>query len=84
MKNEDNNTSAEVFGGAIWQAQMVLNLLENAGIKAYLQDEAVGSLNLPWASPGGVGVVKVVVSASDYEAAQKVVEDYEENSRDEK
>ena len=47
MKNNKEIESIEIFNGIIWQAQMVKNLLENSGIEAFLQDEIIGSLNLP-------------------------------------
>ena len=58
---------------------MVKNLLENSGIEAFLQDEIIGSLNLPWAAPGGIGLVKVMISSSDYENAKLIVDEYEKN-----
>ncbi len=82
MENKDKITSAEVYNGPVWQAQMVINLLQNAGVEAFLQNEASGSLHLPWASPGGVGEAKVVVSGTNYEKARKIVEEYENNSDD--
>ena len=77
MKNNKQIEAIEIFNGTTWQAQMVKNLLENSGIEAFLQDEITGSLNLPWASPGGTGLVKVMVSGSDYENAKLIVEAYE-------
>ena len=77
MENKDKMHTHEVFNGVLWQAQMVKNLLENEGIEAFLQDENVGSLHLPWESPGGIGLVRVVVAESDFEKAIKIVGDYE-------
>ncbi len=79
MKNDNVVKSIEIFNGITWQAQMVKNLLENSGIEAFLQDEIVGSLNLPWAAPGGLGLVKVIVLSSDYENAKLIVDEYEKN-----
>lgn len=76
MENRDQMHSVEVFVGVMYQAQMVKNLLENAGIEAFLHDENIGSLHLPWASPGGVGLVKVVVVETDAEQAAEIVEQY--------
>lgn len=58
---------------------MVKSLLENVEIEAFLQDKIIGSLNLPWDAPGGMGLVKVVVAESDYEKANLIVEEYKEN-----
>ncbi len=79
MNKENQIRSVEIFRGMIFQAQMVVNLLENAGIDAYLQDEITGTLNLPWDNAGGVGMVKVTVSSADLEQAQVVVEEYKKN-----
>ncbi len=79
MTKENQIRSVEIFRGMIFQAQMVVNLLENAGIDAYLQDEITGTLNLPWDNAGGVGMVKVTVSSADLEQAQVVVEEYKKN-----
>lgn len=79
MTEKNQIRSVEIFTGMIYQAQMVVNLLENAGVDAYLQDEITGTLNLPWDNPGGVGMVKVTVSSADLEQAQAVVEEYKKN-----
>ncbi len=66
----------EVFAGNIIEAGMVCSLLESAGIHAYLKDEIMGTMN-PWfVSAGGVGAVKVLVSALDFETSKLLVEDY--------
>ena len=83
MTKENQIRSVEIFRGMIYQAQMVVNLLENAGIDAYLQDEITGTLNLPWDNAGGVGMVKVTVSSADLEQAQVVVEEYKKNLQEE-
>ena len=61
------------------QASLVISLLENAEIEAYLKDEFTGVL-YPWhSSPGGVGAVKVIVSSVDQVKAKMVVDEYEIN-----
>ncbi len=79
MSNDKEIRSVEIFRGAVYQAQMVQNLLENAGIDSYLQDEISGTLNLPWDNTGGVGTVKVTVSSADYDEALSVVQEYKKN-----
>jgi hypothetical protein len=79
MHKDNEIRSIEIFRGMIYQAQMVVNLLENAGVDAYLQDQITGTLNLPWDNSGGIGMVKVTVSSIDYEKAKAVVEEYEQN-----
>ena len=79
METYKNTESAEIFTGIIWQAEMVKNLLANAGIKAYLADEIIGTLELPWNAPVGIGSVKVIVSKFDYDKAKLIVEEYKKN-----
>lgn len=79
MSNDKEIHSVEIFRGAIYQAQMVQNLLENAGIESWLLDEISGTLNLPWDNTGGVGTVKVTVSSADYDEALSVVQEYKKN-----
>ena len=69
----------EIFAGNIIEAGMVSSLLESSGIHAYLKDEIMGTMN-PWfVSAGGVGAVKVLVSALDFETATLLVKDYRNN-----
>jgi hypothetical protein len=64
----------EVFEGTLFQSQMVVNLLENEGIEAFLRDEILGTRSPTWRSAGGV---KVIVSSRDFDKAKLVVDDYE-------
>ena len=58
-----------VYAGDQIEANIIKGLLENSEIKAFLQDEMVGSW-APWyAAPGGVGAVKVVVAQKDADQA---------------
>ena len=82
METDKNIESVEIFTGIIWQAEMVKNLLENADIKAYLTDEIIGALELPWNAPGGIGSVKVLVSNFDYDKAKLIVEEYKKNLKE--
>lgn len=82
MSNNNEIRSVEIFRGAVYQAQMVKNLLENAGIESWLLDEISGTLNLPWDNTGGVGTVKVTVSSADYDEALSVVQEYKKNIAD--
>ena len=79
MSNDKEIRSVEIFRGAVYQAQMVKNLLENAGIESWLLDEISGTLNLPWDNTGGVGTVKVTVSSANYDEALAVVQEYKKN-----
>lgn len=80
---EDKTNSAEVFAGTGWQAEMVRNLLENEGISSFLKNEIIGTI-LPFGtSPGGVGAVKVIVSEEFKERAMAIVDEYNENLKEE-
>ena len=82
MKPDKEIKPIEVFAGTAIQTNMLISLLENAEIEAYLNDEFTGTL-YPWhTTPGGVGAVKIFVSSADYEKAKIVVDEYESNLRD--
>jgi len=55
---------------------MLVNILENEGIKAFINNEVVGTL-FPFYTTPGMGAVKVIVSESDAEKAKMLVEDFE-------
>ena len=78
MKTNHKIIPVEVFSGKIWETEMVKNLLENAGIQTFLQDEIIGSL-YPIVNPGSFGSVKVMVSNLDLEAAKEIVQEYEKS-----
>jgi hypothetical protein len=71
METKDKDQPIEIFSGMEWQAEMIKDLLHNEGIQAFLNNQILGSLNLPWE---GTGTVKVVVARQDYEKALQVVE----------
>jgi hypothetical protein len=81
MDSTNNFNPVEVFAGTPWEAALVKSLLENAEIKVFLKDE-IGGTTMPWQiSPGGINVVKVVVSDHDLEIAQQVVKDFESSRK---
>jgi hypothetical protein len=83
MKNEDSTKLIEVYDGTAWQAGIVISMLNDAGINAFLKDAILGTLNPWWAAPGGAGAVKIIVAESDAENAMQVVEEFEKNSKSE-
>lgn len=79
MAKKDEIVPVEVFSGTIWEAGMVKNLLESAGIETFLRDENTGTL-APWyTAPGGMGSIKVIVSSVDCDNAVLIVAEYEKN-----
>ncbi|NLK56353.1 MAG: DUF2007 domain-containing protein [Bacteroidales bacterium] len=79
MKTEEEIRPIEIFTGTVWQAVMLKNLLEDAGIKVYLRNEINGTIFPFLTSFDGAGVVRVVVASSDYETANKIANEYKEN-----
>ena len=84
MNSDKQFRPIEVFAGTIMQASLVKSLLEDEGIEVFLKDEFVGSMHPWYASAGGAGAVKVVVSGADFEKAKQVVLKYESNLNDNK
>lgn len=82
MKTTKETEPVEIFAGTSWQTEMVKSLLANADIEAFVIDGIVGTLNPWYTAPGGAGAVRLFVSGSDYERAKQVVDEYEENLRE--
>jgi hypothetical protein len=77
MAKNYENTPVEIYSGSAWQAGIVKTLLEDSEVKAYIQDEILGTL-VPWnTAPGGAGAVRIFVSSNDFTLAKKIVEEYE-------
>ena len=76
MENQNDIRSVEVFSGALWQSTMVQNILIDNNIKAFLENELMGTV-APWrVSAGGFNPVRVIVSNLDYESAIKLIEKF--------
>ncbi|WP_421871639.1 putative signal transducing protein [Marinoscillum sp.] len=83
MSEEANIALTEVYSSTFIEACQVKNLMEHAGIIAFLKDEYIGTI-FPWHSaPGGSGAVKVYVAKVDVENAQKIISKYEGQSTEE-
>lgn len=71
--------SVEIFAGNSLEAGFIQSLLDNAGIKSWLKDEILGTLN-PWVvSAGGAGAVKVMVSSLDFQEAKSILENFKKS-----
>lgn len=79
MKTDPEIKAIVAFTGTPWQAGMVKSLLEDEGIKAFLNDMNRADYNPGWNLPGEGGSVRVFISSLDYERAKKVVDVYVEN-----
>lgn len=76
MKDQNDIKLVEAFAGELWQATMIQNILEDNQIKAFLENELMGTVQ-PWTVvAGGLNPVKVIVSSANYEQATKLIEEY--------
>ncbi len=82
MQQKDPYKPVIVYSGNAVDAHLIRAYLQSGGIEAFVQDEMSGTL-LPYAaSVGGVGAVKVLVAIRDREEAQKMVQEFLNNLRD--
>ena len=65
-----------IFTGAVWQAEQLRGLLQNAGIDAFLRDEVMGRIDAPALAAGAIGAVKVVVTREHAAQAEQVLRDF--------
>lgn len=77
MTADDNTPLVEVFTGTPWEAELVKGLLESAGIEAALKDDNLGSMAPSMSVNVGLGGMRVIVAAEDYEVASQLVESRE-------
>jgi hypothetical protein len=81
MTDKKDIVPMEIFMGIAWEAEMVKNLLENEGIKAFIKDDIIGTI-APFYTTPGLGSVKLVVSSDDYEKAGAIVAEFQKNRSD--
>lgn len=78
MNENSELDPVEIFAGTSWEAGMLISILADNEIEAFLNDVNVGTV-APWvAEPGGAGAVKVVVAVKDYEKAARLVKNFRE------
>jgi len=70
----------EVFSGTSWQIGMVNTLLENAGIKAFIKDDIMGTFNPWWTAGCGGDSITLCVGTDDYEKVIQIAMNYDNNS----
>jgi hypothetical protein len=72
-----------IFDGSYFEAMIVRNLLEGAGITVFVQNEYMSTIE-PWVvTSGGLNPVKLQVNEDDFEKAKQIVDDYrKQNSTD--
>lgn len=76
MKAHNESNLIEVFEGNPIEAGSCQSLLEESGIKAFIENEFMGSIAQWQITGGGAGAVKVIVAKSDYEEALKLIHEY--------
>jgi len=78
MDSSKDNEPVVVFTGHAWEAEMLVNILENEGISAFVNNEVIGTL-FPFYTTPGMGAVRVVVSKADEEMAKMRVAIFEKD-----
>lgn len=78
MNEHQTNEPVVVFTGHAWEAEMLVTILDNEGIKAFVNNEVIGTL-FPFYTTPGMGAVRVVVSKTDAEKANMVVADFQKD-----
>jgi hypothetical protein len=63
----------EIFSGALWEAQMIASLLEDAEIRTFLKNAVLQSYAY---NPTYAAGVKVMINSADYEAARVIIDNY--------
>lgn len=79
MKQEPEAEAVEIFAGNAWECGMVVTLLGDAGIDAYMNDVIMGTMNPWWTNAGGAGPIRVIISDRDVELAKPIVDQYIKN-----
>lgn len=77
MTENTNNPLVEVFGGSLWEADLVKGLLDANDIPSMLKDESLGIVTSPYNAFGGQ--IKVLVDENDAPLAQKIIDEREKD-----
>jgi hypothetical protein len=67
------NKTTEIFSGTLWEAEMIKNLLQEAGIDSFLNNSVHNSYAY---NPIIASGVKVMIFESEAEKARKIVDIY--------
>lgn len=67
----------ELYSGTLWEAEMIKSLLESEEIESFIKNSVLTSYAY---EPSIASGVKVMISFSDLERAQKIVDDYLNNA----
>ncbi len=70
------NKTIEIFSGTLWEAEMIKNLLQEAGIDSFLNNSVHNSYAY---NPIIASGVKVMIFESEADKARKIVDIYYKN-----
>ncbi len=71
--NSKEQHLVKVFGGDLWQAQIIQSLLESNNIACMLKNNTISAVTSPYAGLGGD--VWVMVNSNDMETAIIIIEE---------
>ncbi|MHC4547658.1 MAG: putative signal transducing protein [Planctomycetota bacterium] len=74
MTEEQGGDFAVVFSGQITEADLIKFVLEEAGIRCWLENQQMGTMLRGIVSPAGAGDVSVVVAPEDAERAKAEIQ----------
>ncbi len=76
MEPTDELAPYEVYEGTAWEAGLLLSILEDNEIEAFLKDNS----RIPWNTfPVSASAVKVFVAFRDLQSATAIVEEFRKN-----
>ena len=72
----DKERMLRIFSGTMWEAEIVRSLLQMADINSFLKNTTINSYAFEPISSEGV---QVMISESDLQIAQEIVDEYNKN-----
>jgi hypothetical protein len=81
MKTNDENDLISVYSSTFMEVHMIKSMLESSGVETFIKDEYMGTLAPFDAAAGGAGAVQLITRRKDYDAARRVIEEYEANKK---
>ncbi|MDD4636907.1 MAG: DUF2007 domain-containing protein [Bacteroidales bacterium] len=72
MKNDDKTKGKTVHYGPLWECSMVISILNDAGIEAFLMNDSFATL-YPLVAPQEGLSAHVMISENDLEKAEEIL-----------
>ncbi len=66
----------EIYSGESMKMQMIVNLLQENGIPAFLKNEFMGNIAPFYITPGGTGATSVEVPDNFAEEAKQIIDNF--------